>query len=197
MPSLAHNGRMSDPSIRETWGAAWTLLKKCLGGCLSYGLGFQVVAALLLSPFFVWAGDRALSLSGAPVATNFDIASAVLSLAGIVVFRMPVVPNLNDSRECVLEVAEFLRQLGQDNVWLLPFHRGAEGKLPRLETHQSNLEISAQAVTEAVERTAAIFTDAGITCRVDDGRRGKRPDDAQRGGVPTTAALLRPSVAVA
>ena len=70
-------------SIVETWKAAWRIFRSCALACLVYGVVFQVLSALLLAPFVVWARDRVLAFTGAPVATNFDIAGAVLSLAGV------------------------------------------------------------------------------------------------------------------
>jgi pyruvate formate lyase activating enzyme len=47
---------------------------------------------------------------------------------------MPVLKGLNDDRENIQSVADFLLNLNKSwQINLLPFHRGGEGKLMRLD----------------------------------------------------------------
>ena len=82
-------------------------------------------------------------------------------------FRMPLIPGVNDSSENIRETADFLRALGKRaaRIELMPYHRLGEGKYTsigrRYRLHGMPPMDSGQ-----VERVKQAFESAGIRCSV-------------------------------
>lgn len=58
-----------------------------------------------------------------------------------VVFRIPMVPDMTATEENVTGLIELLKELGQKEVHLLPYHKMGESKLQRIESPMENLGI--------------------------------------------------------
>ncbi len=81
--------------------------------------------------------------------------------AGVeVVFRMPVVPTINDTEANVAATAELLEDLGQRRIRLLEYHRLGEAKLEGLGFPIPALGVDLDA--EAAPRMAAWFDAQGV-----------------------------------
>jgi pyruvate formate lyase activating enzyme len=51
-----------------------------------------------------------------------------------VIFRIPLVPHMTATEENISGLIELLKELGQDEVHLLPYHRMGESKLQRIDS---------------------------------------------------------------
>ena len=98
----------------------------------------------------------------------------ILSNAGIaaasgveMLFRMPLVPDVNDSPQNIKETADFLRGLGDKNlrIELMPYHRLGIGKYESL-SRPYHLPDSVAPGQELVESIKKAFEANGIICLV-------------------------------
>lgn len=121
--------------------------------------------------------DRHHEFTGAPWSAIADNARQLVQAGAAVTFRMPVVPGINDTEEDLAGVARFLDQLGHDSIRLLPYHRGGEAKIERLDSEQPHLSL--EGGDGALDRAIAHLADLGI----DAVREG---DDARRAAPAST-----------
>jgi len=100
--------------------------------------------------------------------------SLILSNAEIVaasgvgtLFRMPLIPSINDDLQNIKETAEFLHGLGNSalRIELMPYHRLGKGKYESLdkEYHLSGVPSPEPDVVESVKKA---FEDNDITCLI-------------------------------
>ncbi len=80
-------------------------------------------------------------------------------------FRMPLIPGVNESEENIAETSQFLRSIGSPVIELMPFHRFAEGKyegLGRVYVMKDVLPPSG----DQIEKVKEQFHSFGIDSRV-------------------------------
>jgi pyruvate formate lyase activating enzyme len=89
--------------------------------------------------------------------------------AGDVLFRMPLVPGVNDSPEEVQETADFVRNLAGKRraVQLMPYHRLGTGKYESLD-QPYRLSALVPHTPEQVERVRQVFVASGVECTVSE-----------------------------
>lgn len=69
-------------------------------------------------------------------------ARKLLGIECNVVFRIPIIPGVNDSKEQILLLDKFLELAGKSDIHLLPYHRFGEDKLSSIFTKQLPLGIT-------------------------------------------------------
>jgi pyruvate formate lyase activating enzyme len=82
-------------------------------------------------------------------------------------FRMPLIPGVNDGSQNVIETADFLRSLGKEflRIELMPYHRLGKGKYDSLGKPYLLRDVSALE-PESIEPVKKMFDDRGISCSV-------------------------------
>ncbi|MDD2735417.1 MAG: glycyl-radical enzyme activating protein [Desulfuromonadaceae bacterium] len=82
-------------------------------------------------------------------------------------FRLPLIPGLNDGTENILATARFLKELGEpaQRIELMPFHRIGSGKYKALTRENKTADLAA-AGSEQVEAVRLLFEEQGIRCLV-------------------------------
>ncbi len=78
--------------------------------------------------------------------------------------RMPLIPGLNDQESELKGIAEFLKSLGEPELWLLPYHRLGESKLKKLNTEMKPLGLKSYSEKD-LRSKAGIVAACGITAR--------------------------------
>jgi formate C-acetyltransferase len=102
-------------------------------------------------------------LTGARAGLVFQNATRLMASGATVTFRMPVVANWNDAAEVVENIAQFLREVHQPFIRLLPYHRAGESKIERLDSSQQKLGLEDHGANrDAVERVARLFGQVGV-----------------------------------
>jgi pyruvate formate lyase activating enzyme len=98
----------------------------------------------------------------------------ILANAGIVaqnqaefLFRMPLIPGVNDDPENIRQTAKFLQALGPRalRIELMPYHRLGTGKYESLDRIYPMAELTSPEL-EQVERVKNAFHELGIACTV-------------------------------
>ena len=85
------------------------------------------------------------------------------SFGGRLVFRMPLIPGFNDSADNVSKTAEFVRQLGQKQINVLPLHHLGREKYNLLQNEYAAANLRVPATGE-IEKVQDIFTQCGLEC---------------------------------
>jgi pyruvate formate lyase activating enzyme len=82
-----------------------------------------------------------------------------------VLFRMPVVPGINDDPQNLEQIADFVGRLGGKTIHieLMPYHRLGEGKYRSLD-RQYPLAGVALLTPEELAGVQKVFTDRGLEC---------------------------------
>jgi pyruvate formate lyase activating enzyme len=92
----------------------------------------------------------------------------IVAASGVeTLFRMPLVPGVNDDTENIKETAEFLNELGKNalRIELMPYHRLGKGKYESLDKEYALPEIIAPEPAE-IDSVKKEFEDYNITCLV-------------------------------
>jgi pyruvate formate lyase activating enzyme len=94
-------------------------------------------------------------------------ARRLVSAGADVLFRLPLVPGVNDSEENTEGLAAFLRSLpaAYRRLELMPFHRAGQTKYNALDMTYDCGGLEAMSA-EAIENVRAGYQDRGITCTV-------------------------------
>lgn len=82
---------------------------------------------------------------------------------GRLVFRMPVIPGFNDSRENITATAEFIASMGKHEVNLLPLHHMGMSKYGFLGMEYGCRELNPPG-TQQLKRIEALFAEYSIEC---------------------------------
>lgn len=85
-----------------------------------------------------------------------------------IVFRVPLVSEMTVTEQNVLDLIELLKELEQDEVHLLPYHKMGESKLPRIESSLEPLglePLSDEEMAQIKER----FESAGLKVSIGGG----------------------------
>jgi pyruvate formate lyase activating enzyme len=85
---------------------------------------------------------------------------------GRVVVRVPVVPGFNDDATNLDSTARFVRDVGLEEVHLLPFHRLGASKYAQLGLEYRYSQTPSPS-HELMEAHAAVFEAAGLRCWID------------------------------
>lgn len=84
-----------------------------------------------------------------------------------ILFRMPMIPGINDDMQNIEDTAAFLHSLGNDacRLELMPYHQLGKGKYESLDREYHLSTISAPK-PEQIESVKTAFRDLGITCLI-------------------------------
>jgi pyruvate formate lyase activating enzyme len=82
-----------------------------------------------------------------------------------VIVRIPVIPGANDSEENMQAIARLCRDLGINEVNLLPYHRFGESKYVMLD-RRYHLGGLIRPDYQELDRLAGIFISAGLSCKI-------------------------------
>jgi pyruvate formate lyase activating enzyme len=100
---------------------------------------------------------------------NLILANAeVLAVSGVdFLFRMPLIPGINDDLQNIKETADFLHRLGEKalRIELMPYHRLGKGKYESLGLPYRLPEILSPE-PEQIECVKKSFEDLGIHCSI-------------------------------
>jgi len=111
--------------------------------------------------------DRHRQYIGKPNSLILSNAKIVAASGIETLFRMPLIPGINDDLQNIKETAEFLHGLGNNalRIELMPYHRLGKGKYESLdkEYRLSELLSPEPGHTELVKRK---FEDSGIICLI-------------------------------
>ncbi len=92
----------------------------------------------------------------------------IVAASGIkMLFRMPLIPGINDDRQNIQETADFLHTLGDKflRIELMPYHRLGKGKYESLDK-QYQLPELVSPEAEHVEKVKKAFEVNGINCTI-------------------------------
>ena len=92
----------------------------------------------------------------------------IVARSGIeMLFRMPLIPGINDDMQNIKETADFLRGLGKNTarIELMPYHRLGKGKYESLDRHFRLPDIPVPDPIE-LESIKTAFESNGITCLI-------------------------------
>jgi pyruvate formate lyase activating enzyme len=92
----------------------------------------------------------------------------IVAASGVeTLFRMPLIPGINDDVQNIKETAEFLHRLGNNSlrIELMPYHRLGKGKYEALDRQYLLSEIRSPE-PEHLESIKEIFKDSGIICLI-------------------------------
>jgi pyruvate formate lyase activating enzyme len=85
-----------------------------------------------------------------------------------VVFRIPLVPEMTATDDNISGLIRLLKELGQEEVHLLPYHKMGESKLGRIESTQEELGVEPMS-EERIAEIRARFEAAGLTVAIGGG----------------------------
>jgi len=111
--------------------------------------------------------EKHRQFTGQPNCLILDNARVVAASGIETLFRMPLIPGINDDLQNIKETADFLRGLGNKyrRIELLPYHRLGKGKYDSLN-RPFHLPGILSPVPERVEAVKKAFEDNGISCSV-------------------------------
>lgn len=116
------------------------------------------------------AGDELhAELTGSPAQRIIANAERLLEAGAEVLFRMPVVPGLNDGEACLEAMAQLLHRLGRPELTLLRYHRAGEDKIKAIDGDQARLGIDPPSAATALKRAAARLEGRGISITLQRG----------------------------
>lgn len=100
---------------------------------------------------------------------NLILANArIVATSGVdMLFRMPLIPGINDDPQNINETADFLHGLGKEapKIELMPYHRLGKGKYESLDLRYRLTELRSPE-PEQVESVKASFENLGINCSI-------------------------------
>ncbi len=84
-----------------------------------------------------------------------------------VLFRMPLIPGVNDGDENIEATAGFMKSLGDGyrNIQLMPYHRAGQTKYDALNQPYETAELPIMTASE-LETVKRKFTDCGVNCSI-------------------------------
>jgi pyruvate formate lyase activating enzyme len=105
--------------------------------------------------------------TGRPNATILSNAEIVAASGVETLFRMPLVPGINDDLQNIKETAGFLHRLGNNalRIELMPYHRLGKGKYEALDRQYSLSELLSPG-PEHLESVKKAFEDNEIKCLI-------------------------------
>ncbi len=111
--------------------------------------------------------DKHCRYTGKPNALILDNARFVAQSGIEILFRMPLIPGINDGLQNIKETADFLCGLGNHThrIELMPYHRLGKGKYESLNRKYHLSEIP-KADPDKLESVKKAFETNGITCLI-------------------------------
>jgi pyruvate formate lyase activating enzyme len=111
--------------------------------------------------------DRHREYTGAPNEGILENARRLVAAGADVLFRMPLVPGVNDGEENTAGTADFLKSLGlaKPRLELMPFHRMGQTKYEALDLRYAFGE-TASSDTAEIDRIQSVYRDLGVMCTV-------------------------------
>ncbi|MFC1853283.1 glycyl-radical enzyme activating protein [candidate division CSSED10-310 bacterium] len=107
---------------------------------------------------------RYTGVDNKPILKNFrKLATLPIQLQA----RIAIIPGINDDRDQVMAVAEFLTQNKQKSIHCLPYHDMGTAKLPRINARIQPLKIKSITSSE-LQPLESIFEDLGIQAIIYD-----------------------------
>ena len=105
--------------------------------------------------------------TGKPNSLILSNARTVAASGVETLFRMPLIPGINDDMQNIRETADFLQGLGNNalRIELMPYHRLGKGKYEALDRQYLLPEVRSPE-PEHLESIKKIFRDNGIICMV-------------------------------
>ncbi|HOB29198.1 MAG: 4-hydroxyphenylacetate decarboxylase activase [Dethiobacteria bacterium] len=82
---------------------------------------------------------------------------------GRLIIRMPIIENFNDSEENILATASFLKEVGLDEINILPFHRLGDSKWTQLGLTYPYRDYK-EPPAEKMEYIQQLFLDQNLAC---------------------------------
>lgn len=70
-----------------------------------------------------------------------DNARKLVMFGAKVVFRVPLIPDMNDTSEAVEQLSRFFDEINVQEIQLLPYHKLGEGKLKSINTNRQPIEV--------------------------------------------------------
>ena len=96
---------------------------------------------------------------------NIELLAMQQEWQGIVVPRIPVIPDFNDDDENIIRTAEFVRDIGLEVINILPFHRWGESKYRQLGKKYLFDEQESPA-EERMEHLRSLIENKGLLCYI-------------------------------
>jgi pyruvate formate lyase activating enzyme len=111
--------------------------------------------------------EKHLQYTGKPNSLILANAKIAAESGVVTLFRMPLIPGINDDSQNIRETAEFLQSLGNlaCRIELMPYHRLGKGKYESLDIHYSLPDIPAPG-PQQVASVKKAFEDEGIICTI-------------------------------
>jgi pyruvate formate lyase activating enzyme len=111
--------------------------------------------------------DKHLKYTGHPNALILDNARRAAESGAATLFRLPLIPGINDDNQNIKETAGFLHGLGKNHerIELMPYHRLGKGKYDSLGKAWQLPDVAVP-TPEHIEVIKKAFEDNGIVCSV-------------------------------
>jgi pyruvate formate lyase activating enzyme len=111
--------------------------------------------------------DKHLQYTGRSNNLILDNARIAAASGVEVLFRMPLIPGINDNTQNIQKTAAFLKGLGKkaSGIELMPYHLLGKGKYASLDRPYRLADLPAPGPDQA-ERVKKAFEDFGITCTI-------------------------------
>ena len=111
--------------------------------------------------------EKHYQYTGKPNSLILSNAKALAESSVETLFRMPLIPGINDDLQNIKETSEFLHRLGNNasRIELMPYHRLGKGKYEALD-RQYHLSELLSPEPEHLESIQNIFKDSGIMCLI-------------------------------
>jgi pyruvate formate lyase activating enzyme len=111
--------------------------------------------------------DKHREYTGKPNSLILSNAKIVAESGRETLFRMPLIPGVNDDLQNIKETADFLHQSGNNclHIELMPYHRLGKGKYDSLNKPY-NLPDILSPEPDHVEKVKKTFEDNGIKCSI-------------------------------
>jgi pyruvate formate lyase activating enzyme len=135
-----------------------------------YAAGYALRRVLPYTDFIIYDlkhlnSDKHRQYTGQPNSLILHNAKVVAASGIATLFRMPLVPGVNDDLQNIKETSDFLHGLSNCRIQLMPYHRLGKGKYESLGKHYQLAEV---AVPEPayLESVSIKFEENGITCSI-------------------------------
>ncbi len=112
--------------------------------------------------------DSQKHLSGTDANNALIIENAkrlALEFRGRLIFRLPLIPKFNDSPENIKSIISFLKEIGQNEINILPLHHLGREKYNALDKEYMGLNYPTPTNNDLL-KIKKIFSDNGINCHI-------------------------------
>lgn len=96
---------------------------------------------------------------------NIKLLSECADFQGIVVPRIPIIPDFNDDDENIQATAQYLKSLDLEVINILPFHKLGESKYRQLGQYYE-FEFQSSPTEESMKHLKAIIENEGLLCYI-------------------------------